>query len=1088
MDYAVESLEKTSDVERKAMLNKLHNMQWLKNTSHSANPGKIRAVVYKQVQEQDEDKIIEHDVAVMTETVKTLLAGEPVKCSSTDDTGERYLRDDAMPENENIWSKNVDAANLFPNADKLADQKNEEDMLSIVESIVTAKLDAKFCMSQEHKNQTSTSENNTEDVVQNSVHASLSDSQKTVGGVKELKLLTRSDGNNNNSTSTPCVPKVNDKQKSTCKMTNIESNKASTEAKDKDAPVKMSNVTKIGSKAGSSTNLTKDNEKSSSPNNDPKKTVSSKSLSTVDKTGKEYFNNKQNNTKAGMKKQEFVKQRNVSRNGMEKEMKSAVVKPNLAKTAVETADTAYLGKSLYKDKALQKQQQATPKHLASKSKSQESIKRNASTLNISDDKNKTEKATHMPENVDSPLNGSERKTDKIVDEKNVQSDQKVNRGVDFKKNATFVAQYRNSTFSRPMQHNPRTGLPPYGRSLYGYNNPRFDRYRNGNAERRVTKKEHAPTNTLIKSNTGIEKLDTRNVENCAKQKNETIQPTSEVDTSAFNDGKNINPVKVETHLVQSKENTNLSVDHPEQEPIMSEQCRVETNDFSKVYIDQQHKDTNYEDTDLFTPSSNLPIDECATSSQVNVTSQYSSELENIHCTSAVNQLESSQATWNPSSDNAAQKDVSVMSLQQSVQSIHFNTQHTFTQAGNSARHTSPWEPSNGKFYDQHFSVSDAMRLSQIPNTFNAPPYECNAPMSSDSSHVAATSTLETMSNRENSNMLYRYGSGVQQRPVMASDFLGHSISCQANQANQANQARWSSSVQEPSGYHVEHPYIAAQPAMMHVYNPAVFGPDDFNNMHTTDYMSHPILYAPSPYMQTWNSQLQYPMPVVYNSACTNYTTFSQPNNFNNSMHDQQHRHNSYMQMNNYIRDTYNDTNTCAAPARNTTDNVPIKSNYYKRYQDNCRTYEVPQYAPPVSYSRSQQGMNVMPATGVSQYNAPYYPTGQKHYKQNVTNYMKNPKSQMQDFTCDDNGSEDSPPIISPTEFVTSNINLSNKTDQFATRVFKPEYKMRPNTGYRPPPFLPRYNNDFRRNTFQEFPKEYTYPTGVGRGAYKAKRT
>jgi len=38
MDYAVENLEKTSDIERKAMLDKLHNMQWLKNTSYSANP------------------------------------------------------------------------------------------------------------------------------------------------------------------------------------------------------------------------------------------------------------------------------------------------------------------------------------------------------------------------------------------------------------------------------------------------------------------------------------------------------------------------------------------------------------------------------------------------------------------------------------------------------------------------------------------------------------------------------------------------------------------------------------------------------------------------------------------------------------------------------------------------------------------------------------------------------------------------------------------------------------------------------------------------------------------------------------------
>jgi len=72
-----------------------------------------------------------------------------------------------MPEkDENIWNKGIDTVNLFPNADKLASQKNDEDMLSIVESIVTAKLEAEFCMSKEHKDQSSTSENNTKDVVQ----------------------------------------------------------------------------------------------------------------------------------------------------------------------------------------------------------------------------------------------------------------------------------------------------------------------------------------------------------------------------------------------------------------------------------------------------------------------------------------------------------------------------------------------------------------------------------------------------------------------------------------------------------------------------------------------------------------------------------------------------------------------------------------------------------------------------------------------------------------------------------------------------------------------------------------------------------
>jgi len=134
---------------------------------------KIKAVVsYKQ---EDEDKKIEDKITALTETVKIYLSGESKgksdKCSSTDDkTCKTYLYNDTMPESdENMWNKDIDTANLFPNADnadKLVDQKNAEDMLSIVESIVTAKLEAEFCTNKEHKDQSSTSENNAEDIVQ----------------------------------------------------------------------------------------------------------------------------------------------------------------------------------------------------------------------------------------------------------------------------------------------------------------------------------------------------------------------------------------------------------------------------------------------------------------------------------------------------------------------------------------------------------------------------------------------------------------------------------------------------------------------------------------------------------------------------------------------------------------------------------------------------------------------------------------------------------------------------------------------------------------------------------------------------------
>ncbi|XP_018307544.1 uncharacterized protein [Mycetomoellerius zeteki] len=1040
---------------------------------------KIKAIVYKQ--DQDEEKKIEDNVSELAETIKIHTIKESEKYSSVNETLKKNLFNDTMPEkDENIWNKDIDTANLFSNADNLADQKNEEDMLSIVESIVTAKLEAEFCINKEHKeHQSNTSENNTKDIVQDAICKNLSESQKINEDTKELKLIKQSDGNNNDSKLvTLCVSKVNDEQNPTCKIVGVESNKASTQAIDKDGHVK-NNITKTNVRTGSNTNLIKDNEKPSNPSsNDSKKAISnsSKLLSTTDKNERDHFNykHKAKNT-ACIRKQEFVKQRNISRNGTEKEIK----KSNLVKTDIETTDTVCQSKNLNKDKTLSKQTKQFP----SKLRGQESLKKNAPTPNFSDDKNKTEKSTYISGNLNSSLSESERKNEKIV-EQNFQSDQKPNRN-DFRKNTTFVTQYKNSTFSKPMQNVPRTGQAPmYGRnSSYAYNNPKFNRNCNDGAEHKVMKKELTPTNVFTKSNTGTEKLDTNNLENCTTQKEEIIQPTNvkstnvhEVDTLLSKDKNDTKSIKVETHLIQSKENMNIK--NKDQESTISEQCCEKTN-ISKIDVGQQHRETNKEDIKSLKYSSHLVSDKCATDSQINAINQYSLKLENMQRTNDINQLESGQITWNQPSDNAMQKGAAIMSLQQSIQNMHFNTQQAFTQTGN-LRGQSSWEPNNSKFYDQHFSVNDAMRLSQIPNTFNAPPYS-KTQMSNDDS-ITGTSTLETAINIENSNVPYRYGPNIQQKPVVASDFPGHSVSCQTNQS------RWNSSIQD--SFHIEHPYVTTQPTMMHIYNPAAFGSDDFNN--TMDYVSHPIIYAPSPYMQTWNSQLQYSVPVVYNSPCTNYTFphHNQLTNFNSSMHDQQHKHNPYMQMNNYARDTYHDTNTCAVQARNSVDNVPMKSNYYyKKYQDNCRTVcDVPQYVAPVSYSKSQQDMNFMPATGINQCNTSYCPN-QKYYKQNMTNYIKNPKGQIQDFICDDNVSEDTPPIISPKEFVTSNVNLTNQSDQFTTRVFKPEFKMRSNSGYRPPPSLPRYNSGFRRNTtFQDFPKEYTYPVSIGRGTYKTKKT
>lgn len=127
--------------------------------------GKIKAV-YKQIQGQEEDQEIEDKVSEVTEINKIHSVEELDKYFSIDDTCKTHVFNDTMPEKqENIWNKDIDTANLFPNVDKLASQNNEEDMLSIVESIVTAKLEAEFCLNKEHKEQSSTGKN-TEDIIQ----------------------------------------------------------------------------------------------------------------------------------------------------------------------------------------------------------------------------------------------------------------------------------------------------------------------------------------------------------------------------------------------------------------------------------------------------------------------------------------------------------------------------------------------------------------------------------------------------------------------------------------------------------------------------------------------------------------------------------------------------------------------------------------------------------------------------------------------------------------------------------------------------------------------------------------------------------
>lgn len=126
-------------------------------------------IIYKHVQEgerdHDENNKLEDKV---TENVKTYSIEESDKYRLID-TYKKYLPNDAMSGNdENIWNRDVNLPPLLKNSKKLVNQKDkeEENMLMITESTITAKLDAQFYTDKMQKNQSNMSQNNTKDVTQ----------------------------------------------------------------------------------------------------------------------------------------------------------------------------------------------------------------------------------------------------------------------------------------------------------------------------------------------------------------------------------------------------------------------------------------------------------------------------------------------------------------------------------------------------------------------------------------------------------------------------------------------------------------------------------------------------------------------------------------------------------------------------------------------------------------------------------------------------------------------------------------------------------------------------------------------------------
>lgn len=678
----------------------------------------------------------------------------------------------------------------------------------------------------------------------------------------------------------------------------------------------------------------------------------------------------------------------------------------------------------------------------SESKMPKSVKKNASNYGVYKNKTfeKSEKKTSVSKNSDLFLYESEKRNKKIVDDKHSLHHQKANLDFNFKRNTKFVMQYKNSTLTKPVQNKDilrNIECTSNGKNS-SYNNSRFDNGHIDNTERKdVIKREYISSSVFSNSNVRIEGLCTKKDRTSQKNKLNHMQSTTDTKSTIVykkgtcNSEKNINFVNAKTHLTE-KDCTNLNIDIRRQEPML-EQCRKEMKrtDKSKPNIDQQNIEINNITENKQTNSSkylsNLLPNKCTIKIPTNMIHQHSLQFDDTQYMDDVKKLESNQTICNNSLEaNTIQNNVTIANSQQSIQNIHCDMQQAITQATGQIKQMPSWDLNGSKFYNQNFSVRNAMRPSQVSNTFNVTSLcESNMQTSNDSN---ATSMLGTAinHNKENSNVFYKYMPNIQQKSDTFSTFTDHSILSDHTKCN--------SSVQD--GFHVES-YNMIRPTT--IYNSDALDPDDIKNTR----LSHPIIYAPSLNMQTRNSQLQYPLPVFYNSSCASYVRIipnmiNQSNNFDciSSLHDQQLKYIPRMQVNNYVR--ANDLNNHIVQPRNIVDNVPMKFNqHYEKFEDNSQIVCDPfRYVAPLPHSGSRQNVNFMPVTNINQYNNAYFWQNQKR-NQNAVNYMqisKCPKNQtIQDFSCDDNESENIPPIISPKEFVTNNVKFSNNIGQFATQ-------------------------------------------------------
>lgn len=115
--------------------------------------------IYKHIDHDENNKLEGED---LTENIKTHSVEKSDKYPLID-TYKRYLPIDAISENNtNVWNKDTNLSNTFPNFNKLVNQKdkNEKDILMISKSIVTTKLDVQSYTDKMQRNQSVMPQNN----------------------------------------------------------------------------------------------------------------------------------------------------------------------------------------------------------------------------------------------------------------------------------------------------------------------------------------------------------------------------------------------------------------------------------------------------------------------------------------------------------------------------------------------------------------------------------------------------------------------------------------------------------------------------------------------------------------------------------------------------------------------------------------------------------------------------------------------------------------------------------------------------------------------------------------------------------------